>query len=102
MQGVPLHLIQRGNNRTACFYSDEDYLFFIELLAEQASKSRCEVHAFCLMTNHVHLLVGPQEQSSAASLMKGVGQKYVQYVNRTYGRSGTYGRALPFLPCSKQ
>lgn len=89
MPGVPLHLIQRGNNRSVCFFSDDDYIFYMELLAEQASKSGCEVHAWCLMSNHVHLLVSPQEQSSAGSLMKGIGQRYVQYVNRTYGRSGT-------------
>ena len=87
--GVPLHLIQRGNNRSVCFFSDDDYLFYMELLAEQASKSGCKIHAWCLMSNHVHLLVSPQEQSSAGSLMKGIGQRYVQYVNRTYGRSGT-------------
>ncbi|WGK92057.1 transposase [Pseudomonas migulae] len=89
MPGVPLHLIQRGNNRSVCFFSEEDYLFYIELLAEQANKNGCEVHAWCLMSNHVHLLISPQEQSGASLLMKGVGQRYVQYVNRTYGRSGT-------------
>ncbi|WP_460107324.1 transposase [Pseudomonas sp. H1_F01] len=59
--GAPLHLIQRGNNRSVCFFSDDDYLFYMELLAEQASKSGCEIHAWCLMSNHVHLLVSPQE-----------------------------------------
>ncbi|MCE0461009.1 transposase [Pseudomonas uvaldensis] len=59
-------------------------------VARRASyKKWCEVYAWYLISNHVHLLVGPQEQSSAGSLMKGIGQRYVQFVNRTYGRSGT-------------
>lgn len=89
MPGVPLHLIQRGNNRSACFYSEEDYLFYLEHLAEQARKQACEIHAWCLMTNHVHLLLTPSNPTGASLLMKGLGQRYVQYVNRTYQRTGT-------------
>ena len=89
LPGVPLHLIQRGNNRTACFYADEDYLFYLEHLTEQADKHGCAVHAWCLMTNHVHLLLTPHKTESAGLLMKGLGQRYVQYINRTYRRSGT-------------
>nr|WP_244914244.1 transposase [Pseudomonas frederiksbergensis] len=87
MPGVPLHLIQRGNNRSVCFFSEDDYLFYLELLAEQANKNSCEIHAWCLMTNHVHLLISPHEHSSTSLLMKGIGQRYVQYINRTYGRN---------------
>lgn len=61
----------------------------MDLLAEQANKNSCEVHAWCLMTNHVHLLISPHEHNSVSSLMKGIGQRYVQYINRTCGRSGT-------------
>ena len=89
LPGVPLHLIQRGNNRSVCFYADEDYQFYLEHLAEQADKHGCAVHAWCLMTNHVHLLLTPREAESAGRLMKGLGQRYVQYINRTYRRSGT-------------
>lgn len=89
MPGIPLHLIQRGNNRSACFYSQEDYLFYLEHLAEQARKRACETHAWCLMTNHVHLLLTPSHPAGASLLMKGLGQRYVQYVNRTYQRTGT-------------
>lgn len=87
--GVPVHLIQRGNNRSACFYADEDYLFYLEHLAEQAIEHGCAVHAYCLMTNHGHLLLTPQSEISLGGLMKALGQRYVQYVNRTYRRSGT-------------
>ncbi len=81
---VPLHVIQRGNNRQACFYSDEDYLFYLDHLAEQSEKFGCAVHAYCLMTNHVHLLLTPEKVESVGMMMKGLGQRYVQYINRTY------------------
>jgi len=86
---VPLHIIQRGNNHSACFYRDEDYQMYVRLLDELALKCGCGVHAYALMTNHVHLLVTPMERESAAQMMKNLGQRYVQYVNRTYRRSGT-------------
>ncbi len=87
--GIPWHIIQRGNNRTACFYADTDYYFYLDTLARQAKKYHCAIHAYVLMTNHVHLLITPKEEDSAALLMKHLGQRYVQYVNRTYRRSGT-------------
>ena len=89
LPSVPLHLIQRGNNRSACFYSEADYLFYLQCLAEQADKHSCAVHALCLMTNHVHLLLTPGRPEGVGLLMKGLGQRYVQYINRTYRRSGT-------------
>lgn len=86
---IPHHIIQRGNNRQACFFCDEDYLFYLDWLGEYCRKARCLLHAYVLMTNHVHLLVTPQKSQSAGKLMKLLGQRYVQYVNRTYKRSGT-------------
>ena len=87
--GIPWHIIQRGNNRSACFFAEDDYRYFMNTLAEQAVKWQCAIHAYVLMTNHVHLLLTPQQQDSAATMMKHLGQRYVQYVNRTYRRSGT-------------
>ncbi len=87
--GIPWHIIQRGNNRSACFYDDVDYRKYLDLLEEQAHKHGCLVHAYALMTNHVHLLVTPERKDSAALMMKNLGQRYVQYINRTYCRSGT-------------
>lgn len=87
--GVPLHLIQRGNNRQACFYKAEDYERYLKWLAGYAQDSGCAVHAYVLMTNHVHLLITPSRAEGAGQLMKRLGQRYVQYVNRTYRRSGT-------------
>ena len=87
--GVPLHIIQRGNNRQACFFSADDHGLYLELLAQYAQNSGCAIHAYVLMTNHVHLLLTPADADSAGQLMKRLGQRYVQYVNRSYRRSGT-------------
>jgi putative transposase len=58
-------------------------------LEEFATQFGCAIHAYVLMTNHVHLLLTPQRANSAALLMKHLGQRYVQYINHTYRRSGT-------------
>lgn len=89
LAGVPLHLIQRGNNRQACFFANDDYLRFLAWLTEYAAASGCAVHAYVLMTNHIHLLITPETSSSAGLLMKKLGQRYVQYINHTYQRSGS-------------
>ncbi len=67
---IPLHIIQRGNNRQACFYSDDDYLFYLDWLLEYSQKTGCLIHAYVLMTNHVHLLLTPSDKKSAGDLMK--------------------------------
>ena len=89
LPNVPIHLIQRGNNRHACFFADEDYRFYLDWLAKHAGKTGCRVHAYVLMTNHVHLLLSSDKADAPGALMKALGQRYVQYVNRTYRRSGT-------------
>ena len=89
LPNVPLHLIQRGNNRQVCFVAEEDYRFYLDWLKEYADKTGCRIHAYVLMTNHVHLLVSSGVANGVAVLMKALGQRYVQYVNRTYRRSGT-------------
>lgn len=87
--GIPWHIIQRGNNRSVCFHAEEDYQLYLHYLDEFATKFGCAIHAHVLMTNHVHLLLTPHRADSAALLMKHLGQRYVQYVNHTYQRSGT-------------
>lgn len=71
LPNIPLHIIQRGNNRQACFCSDEDYLIYLEWLKEYADKSKCQIHAYVLMTNHVHLLLTPGGASSAGEPIPG-------------------------------
>jgi putative transposase len=87
--GIPWHIIQRGNNRSVCFYAEEDYRRYLDELTELAARFGCAVHAYVLMTNHVHLLLTPAKADSAGLLMKHLGQRYVQYVNKSYRRSGT-------------
>ncbi len=89
LPGIPWHIIQRGNNRAPCFYADPDYRLYLDILREQAQKHDCRVHAYVLMTNHVHLLLTPERPQGPAQVMKHLGQRYVQYINRTYRRSGT-------------
>ena len=89
LPGIPWHIIQRGNNRSVCFQAEEDYQFYLHYLREFAERFGCAIHAYVLMTNHVHLLLTPEREDSAGLLMKHLGQRYVQYVNRTYRRSGT-------------
>ncbi len=87
--GIPWHIIQRGNNRSVCFFTGEDNRYYLQTLQEQSEKYRCAIHAYVLMTNHVHLLITPEEKTSASLMMKHLGQRYTQYINKTYRRSGT-------------
>jgi putative transposase len=87
--GVPQHIVQRGNNREPCFFAPEDYRFYLDSLRESADKFRCAVHAYVLMTNHVHLLVTPGQEGAIGRCLQSVGRRYVRYVNRVYRRSGT-------------
>lgn len=84
-----MHIIPRDNNRQACFFAEEDYRSYLDWLGEYASQARSRIHAYVLMTNHVHLLLSAERPDGAGALMKALGQRYVQYVNRTYRRSGT-------------
>jgi putative transposase len=85
---VPLHVLQRGVNRTTCFFSDFDRTFFLRSLATLSEKYQCAVHAYVLMTNHVHLLVTPSDRHGVSLMMRDLGQRYVQYVNRLRKRTG--------------
>jgi putative transposase len=87
--GQPQHVIQRGNNRQTIFGSDTDYRFYLDKLAEAADKNECDIHAYVLMTNHVHLLVTPRAAHSIAKMMQSLGRHYVQYFNYCYKRTGT-------------
>lgn len=87
--GVPVHVIQRGNNRTACFACEDDYPLYLYYLHEAAARSACAVHAYVLMTNHVHLLLTPREPHAVSRLMQQVGRRYVRRFNMTRDRTGT-------------
>ena len=85
----PLHVVQRGINRSDCFFGDSDYLAYLDYLHKFAGRFGCSVHAYCLMTNHVHLLLTPHSKESCGLLMKNLSQHYVQRTNYRLRRSGT-------------
>jgi len=87
--GLPLHVVQRGINRSPCFFREGDYGTYLRFLQAFSAEFACSVHAYCLMTNHVHLLLTPAATDACALLMKKLGQCYVQYVNHNLRRSGT-------------
>ncbi len=89
LPGTPQHIIQRGNNRMACFFCEQDYLQYLEDLSASAGKYQCRVHAYVLMTNHIHLLVTPDEPSGISRFMQALGRRYAYYVNQKYKRTGT-------------
>jgi putative transposase len=89
LPGVAVHIIQRGNNRGACFSEDSDYLTYLGYLRHLLRKYECRLHAYCLMTNHVHLLLTPPTADACGELMRDLGRCYVRYFNRRYGRTGT-------------
>lgn len=87
--GVALHVIQRGVNRSACFRCESDYLVYLANLRQLSAKHGCAVHAYCLMTNHVHVLLTPDAEQSCTAMMRDLGQRYVPYFNSRHGRTGT-------------
>jgi putative transposase len=93
-----LHVVQRGNNRTNCFSTDADRLVFLSMLRDQALSYTCSVHAYCLMTNHVHLLLTPGCEAGPSLLMREVTRCYSSYFNRRQGRAGTLWQG-PFRSC---
>ena len=87
--GIPQHVIQRGNDRSALFAADSDYEFFHGCLRAACERYECQVHAYVLMTNHVHLLVTPTDASGPSRMMQSLGRRYVRYFNDRYRRTGT-------------
>ena len=89
LTGVPQHVIQRGHNREPCFYADDDCHRYRYELREAAEKNEARIHAYVLMTNHVHLLVTPCQPHSITHMMQDLGRKFVRHMNRTYRRTGS-------------
>ena len=85
---VPLHLIQRGINRTPIFFDDADYRCFLRALLWASSRTGCALHAYVLMNNHVHVLLTPGEAVSPVRMMQSIGALYVGYINQRYARTG--------------
>lgn len=97
--GVPQHVIQRGNNRQACFVVERDYGAYANWLHEAAQRYGVAIHAWVFMTNHVHLLVTPQAPQALSRMMQTVGRRYVRYFNIAHQRTGTLWEGR-FKSCS--
>jgi putative transposase len=87
--GVAQHIIQRGVDRGVCFCDDLDRAFYLATLSEVARERDCAVHAYVLMTNHVHLLVTSGRSGGLSRFMQSIGRRYVRWFNDRHGRTGT-------------
>ena len=88
LDGVPHHIVQRGHHREPCFFSEEDYASYLHWLGEALGDTECQLHAYALMSNHVHLLLTPRKAATVPKLIMSLGRRYVQTINRTLRRTG--------------
>lgn len=86
---VPVHIVQRGHSRNPVFFEDGDYSAYLNWLKTGAERYRVAIHAYVLMTNHIHILATPSDTESVMRMMQYVGRHYVPYINFTYGTSGS-------------
>lgn len=86
--GLPHHIVQRGVDRQAVFYDRDCYLCYLHLLDAYAKQLEVNVHSWCLMTNHVHLLVTPTIPGTLSRLMQQLNRRYVQQINTRFERTG--------------
>jgi len=89
LHGVPTHIVQRGNDRQACFVDSDDRRFYLACLAGAAGANGCEIYAYVLMTNHVHLLVSSRTPAGLSRMMQSIGRRYVRRFNDARNRTGT-------------
>ncbi|MFD2231218.1 transposase [Alkalimarinus sediminis] len=89
LPNVPVHIVHRGHSRSAVFFEDQDYSTYLYWLKKAAEKYSLSIHAFVLMTNHVHLLVTPKLGEDVSLFMQYIGRRYVPYINHKYGKSGS-------------
>ena len=87
--GYPQHVILRGNNRQDIFRNTADYQRMLDLIEQHSRELGVEIHAYVLMTNHLHLLLTPQKDQALPKMMQAVGRSYVQTFNKVHGRTGT-------------
>lgn len=87
--GMAQHIVQRGNDRLPCFAAELDYIRYLQDLRDVARENEVAIHAYVLMTNHVHLLVTPAKHGDVGRMMQALGRRYVAYFNGRYRRTGT-------------
>lgn len=89
LAGIAQHVVQRGNNRMPCFLDDDDRQYYLQRLLEALPRFGCSLHAYVLMSNHVHLLLTPHEVGAVSRLMHTFGRNYAGLFNGRHGRTGT-------------
>ena len=87
--GYPHHITQRGNNKQSIFRGNHDRQFYLYLLKKYSCQCGCKVHSYCLMPNHIHLLLVPNQNTSLAKTMQKINISYTQYINKKYNRTGS-------------
>ena len=85
---LPQHVVQRGVDRQPVFFSDSDCARYLNTFGEYAERRNISLHAYCLMTNHAHLLVSATEQGALSACMQELSCKFVSNTNRLHGRTG--------------
>ncbi len=86
---IPAHVMQRGHNGDPIFFGEADYFEYLKIFKKVADLYQCYIHAYVLMTNHVHFLLTPFDKEGVSKLFQHLGREYVTYINKTYQRSGT-------------
>jgi REP-associated tyrosine transposase len=89
LPGVPVHIVQRGHSKEPVFFEDNDYLTYLHWLNEGATRYQVDLHAYVLMSNHIHILATAYDSDGITRMMQYVGRHYVPYINHTYGTSGS-------------
>ena len=89
LPGIAQHIVQRGVDRQPCFAARTDYASYLLEIGEAALKHGCAIHAYVLMTNHVHLLATPNASGAISRMMQAIGRRYVACINARYHRTGT-------------
>ena len=89
LANIPQHVVQRGNDRQLCFFTDVDRVRYPQDLRESALRESCNVHTYVLMTHHVRLLMTPAASGQIARVMQSLGRRYLLYINDRYRRTGT-------------
>ncbi len=89
LPGIPVHIVQRGHSREPVFFETADYQAYLNWFEEASHRYGCDIHAYVLMTNHIHILATPKEKESVSRMMQYIGRRYVPYINHTYGSSGS-------------
>ena len=84
-----MHIVHRGHSRNPVFFEEADYLAYLDWLREGVKRYQCDVHAYVLMTNHIHVLTTPADTQGVTRMMQYVGRYYVPYINHSYGTSGS-------------